>query len=116
MLPARASGQIWLWRIMKRPHTHMAYRLDHGPVARRLRRLVRKELDAAIDGLDERKANATRIHEARKHIKKARAIVILLRGALGSNYSRENERLRAAGRRLSELRDADAMLQTLSAL
>jgi len=94
----------------------MSYRLDRGPVARRLRRLVRKELDAAIGGLDAQKSSATGIHKARKHIKKARAIVTLLQEPLGKSYARENERLRAAARRLSELRDADAMLQTLASL
>jgi CHAD domain-containing protein len=94
----------------------MAFRLERRPIAKELRRLVRKELDAAIDGLDVGDANSIRIHDARKHIKKARAIVKLLRGPLGKSYARENARLRAAGQRLSGLRDAEAMLQTLEGL
>ena len=78
----------------------MAFRLEQRPIAKQLRRLVRKELDAAIDGLDVGDASALRIHDARKHIKKARAIVKLLRGPLGKSYARQNERLRAAGRPL----------------
>ena len=94
----------------------MAFQLEQRPLAKQLRRLVRKELDAAIDGLDVGNASAIRIHDVRKHIKKARAIVKLLRGPLGKSYARQNERLRAAGRRLSGLRDAEVMLQTLEDL
>ena len=94
----------------------MAFRLERRPIAKQLRRLVRKELDAAIDGLDVGDASAIRVHDVRKHIKKARAIVKLLRGPLGKRYARQNERLRAAGRRLSGLRDAEVMLQTLESL
>ena len=85
----------------------MAFRLEQRPLAKQLRRLVRKELDAAIDGLDVGHASAIRVHDVRKHIKKARAIVKLLRGPLGKSYARQNERLRAAGRRLSGLRGRD---------
>jgi CHAD domain-containing protein len=93
----------------------MAFRLERRSL-KQLRRVVRKELDAAIDGLAMATANPIRIHDARKHIKKARAIVKLLRRPLGRSYARENARLRAAGHRLSGLRDAEAMLQTLEGL
>ena len=91
----------------------MPFELERGPVARQLRRLVRKELDSALEGLGH---SRPRIHDARTHIKKARSIVKLLRRTLGKRYAREDARLRTAARRLSELRDAEALLQTFEAL
>ena len=92
----------------------MPFELEPGSLSRQLRRLVRKELDAAIEALNH--SGAPRIHDARKHIKKTRAIVKLLRRPLGKRYAKEDARLRAAGGGLSELRDAEVMLQTFAAL
>src|SRR5581483_2102675 len=50
------------------------------------------------------------IHEARKSVKKTRALLRLAKSELGDVRSRENVRLRDAGRRLSELRDAGAIV------
>jgi CHAD domain-containing protein len=94
----------------------MAFRLERRSLDKQLRRVVRKELDAAIDSLGAGDVGSLRIHDARKHIKKVRAVVKLLRGPLGKNYAQENARLRAAGNRLSDLRDAEVMLQTLEDL
>ena len=71
-------------------------------------------LDAAAEG-DGDLAEA--IHGARKDLKKIRAVLRLVRAELGDElYGAENERYRDAGRLLSESRDAEVKLQTLSAL
>lgn len=57
------------------------------------------------------------IHEARKDLKKLRAVVRLVRDELGDDlYREENHRYRDAGRRLSSARDAEVKLETLDAL
>jgi len=94
----------------------MAYRLTARPLARDVRRLVRKELDAAIARLAADEPGDIAVHEARKSIKKVRAIMKLLRKPLGNRFKRENGRLRDAGRRLGTLRDADVAGETLAGL
>ena len=91
----------------------MPFKLERGSLSKQLRRLVRKELEAAIEALS---PGAPRVHDARKHIKKTRAIVKLLRRPLGKRYAKEDGRLRAAGGGLSQLRDAEVMLETFTAL
>jgi CHAD domain-containing protein len=51
------------------------------------------------------------IHEARKSIKKTRALLKLMRMELGDCFDRDNLRLREIGQQLSEIRDAAAMLE-----
>jgi CHAD domain len=60
---------------------------------------------------------ATAIHEARKDLKKTRAVLRLVRDQLGKErYGRENARLREASRALSGSRDATVKAETLEAL
>ena len=57
------------------------------------------------------------VHEARKAIKRMRALARLLRDELGEQeFSRVNASLRSAGRRLGGARDADVRLATLREL
>ena len=57
------------------------------------------------------------IHDARKAIKKVRALLRLARGELGKrSYKRENRRFRNAGRYLSDLRDVQVMVNMLDTL
>jgi CHAD domain-containing protein len=57
------------------------------------------------------------VHEARKAIKRMRALARLLRPELGEQeFKRVNSSLRGAGRRLSAARDADVRLATLERL
>jgi CHAD domain-containing protein len=57
------------------------------------------------------------VHEARKAIKRMRALARLLRDELGEReFSRVNSSLRSAGRRLGGARDADVRLATLREL
>ena len=56
------------------------------------------------------------IHEARKSVKKVRAIRQLIETDRGRGLARSAKRLRAVNRTLSCLRDADAMIETLAKL
>ena len=96
----------------------MAYRLKADEsVVDGVKRVVVEEIDKAgamlrQEGVDQ----ATGIHEARKSFKKIRAVLRLVRPVLGSAYARENARFRDAGRELSELRDAEVLLQSFDQL
>jgi len=61
--------------------------------------------------------SAFNVHAARKQIKRARAALRLLRGALAqATYGREDAALRRAARALNTARDARVLLRTLDAL
>ena len=97
----------------------MAYRLERGEsVISGLKRVVREEIESAGDHLSGKK-KATRdeaIHDARKSLKKVRATLRLVRGEMGEAYVRENARLRDIAGRLSEFRDAFAIIGTFDDL
>src|SRR5213596_972790 len=96
----------------------MAYRIrPDESVARGLRRLVKKQLGSArkeLSRVDPPRDEA--IHEARKSVKKVRAIVELIEADHGGGLKGSRKRLRKVNRALSRLRDADAMLQVLGEL
>jgi CHAD domain-containing protein len=97
-----------------------AYRLKEGePLPEAIARVARGRIDNAIDELrgntDSTPVEA--VHEARKDMKKLRALLRLARGELGGQvYGRENACFRDAARELAGQRDADVMLETLKAL
>lgn len=73
---------------------------------------LRRQLAAALSALDKKRAEGLDVHEARKHIKRARAMLRLMRPAIGrSSYEHEDETLRAAARELNAHRDADVLLR-----
>jgi len=98
----------------------VAYRLgDEEELSAGIRRCGFDELDGAVEQLSTRVAEEPidAVHEARKSLKKTRALVRLVRPALGDRaYRRESETLRDAGRRLSGVRDAEVAVQTLDSL
>ncbi|MGB7763376.1 MAG: CHAD domain-containing protein [Bryobacteraceae bacterium] len=97
----------------------MAYRLQPGESVREgLRRIAREELASAAGGLRQATARTRddAIHEARKSVKKVRAILRLMRGELGGMYAVENRRLRDVSRRLAVYRDGMVMIETLDQL
>ena len=92
----------------------MAYRFKHGEsVAEGAKRVAREQIESAIKCLGDNTgaADGEKVHEARKRIKKVRALLRLVRPGLGPAYSVENRRLRDAGRKLSKLRDAVAVIE-----
>lgn len=97
-----------------------AYKLREGrPLPDELCRVARGRIDHALDEL-RGKTDSTpeeAVHEARKDMKKLRALLRLARGELGEDvYARENACFRDAARELAGTRDADVMLETLDAL
>ena len=97
----------------------MSYQLQHSENAGdNLCRICRKQLDAAIAvAKGEVKTNDTPVHEMRKHLKKARAALRLVRKEIGRGLFKEQDRaLRDAARLTSEVRDAEVRLQTVRQL
>jgi CHAD domain-containing protein len=86
-------------------------------VARGLRRLARKELRAAQEQLERSTPPQDEaIHEARKSLKKVRAIVELVDADDGRGLGGCRKLIRRVNRPLSRIRDADAMLEILAKL
>jgi CYTH domain-containing protein/CHAD domain-containing protein len=100
-------------------HGSGAYRLEPGETApaglqriaaARARKARRKLGEVASEG-------AVAIHAARKDLKKLRAVLRMLREALGEDsYRAQNRRYRDAGRLLSDTRDAEVKVETLDDL
>lgn len=97
----------------------MAFRLTpHERLDCEIKRVLNEEARAAAERLrvavngDGDEA----IHEARKSVKKIRAVLRLVRRELGGLYREENARFREIGQKLSELRDAGAMVETADGL
>jgi CHAD domain-containing protein len=97
-----------------------SFKLRQGePVPRGIARIARGRIDHAVDELEGRTDSSPEkaVHEARKDMKKLRAVVRLVRGEIGHHvYRRENATFRDAGQELSGVRDADVMLATLAKL
>ncbi len=81
------------------------------------RRVAQHEVKRALEALQVRRVSDEAVHRARKHLKKARAILRMLRPAIGDTaFTRENTALRDAARPLSTLRDGKALLDQLDAI
>jgi CHAD domain-containing protein len=97
-----------------------AYRLKEGEsLPDGLGRVARGRIDHAVDEL-RGKSDSTpeeAVHEARKDMKKLRALLRVARKELGKEtFAHENASFRDAARELAGTRDADVMLETLGAL
>src|SRR5947207_13860111 len=94
----------------------MSYQLRNGEtLGDNLSRICHKQIEAAICvAKDEVKTDDTPVHEMRKHLKKARAGLRLVRKEIGRGLFREQDRcLRNVARLTSEIRDAEVRLQTV---
>ena len=116
--PARARGIVNPGRARRVPSR--AFRLQRDePVGKGIARMAHgriihalEELGGATDSTPEEA-----VHEARKDVKKLRALLRLVRSSTSAKVrTRENEALRDVGRSLSGKRDADVMLATLAGL
>jgi CHAD domain-containing protein len=96
----------------------MAFRLrPDESVAHGLRRLAEKELRRARAELGRASPpTGDAIHEARKSVKKVRALLQLVEADDGRRLDACRKRLRSVSRTLSRLRDADAMLSVFEKL
>jgi CHAD domain-containing protein len=96
----------------------MAFQLKaNEPVGKGVKRIVRKQIDRALEELRSRGARDEAVHDARKGFKKVRAVLRLVRDELGDKvYRQENACFRDAGRPLTEVRDAKILIETLDKL
>jgi CHAD domain-containing protein len=98
----------------------LAFRFKEGEsIPRGIKRIVRKEIDKALDRLTGRTEvdRNEAVHDARKRFKKIRAVLRLVRPALGpQTYQRENACFRAAGKPLTEVRDFTVLVKVFDEL
>ncbi len=94
-----------------------SYRLKGGEApAEGIRRIALGRADKAVEELGGGEL-ADSIHSGRKDLKKLRSALRLVRGELGDDlYRAENRRYRDAGRLLARSRDAEVKVQTLRSL
>ena len=88
------------------------FHLKRGESVRKgLLRIVHEEVENAIRQFSNPKDLDEAVHEARKSIKRIRAVLRMLRPALGGVYQSANSDLRKIGQQLSALRDSQALLE-----
>ena len=91
----------------------MAFELDiKTPLAQDLPRLLREQMANAEHALRDMQG-AQAIHDARRHLKRARAMLRLLDDELRGPAAATDDALRAAGRHLSASRDATVLGATI---
>ncbi len=98
----------------------MPYKFERNEVlSEAFARTAREQLDQAQTALTEELESdpAVAVHTARKSVKKERALLRLMRGAVaGSDRQRQNDALRRAARQLSVARDTEVMIAALDDL
>lgn len=94
----------------------MAYRFElDESLADGVRRIGCEQIDEAIQQLSKNRDPHKGIHEARKSLKRLRALLRLARPALRKeDYVREYRSFRDIGRELSKARDAQAMVEAIN--
>jgi CHAD domain-containing protein len=83
-----------------------------------LQRICRKQIELALDITSgSKEAKDTPVHDTRRHLKKARAVMRLVRKEIGrALFKKHDHALRNVGRLISEIRDAEVRLQTVREL
>jgi CHAD domain-containing protein len=82
-----------------------------------IKRIVREEISQAIEEIDNpRLKRSEAIHEVRKHCKKIRGMLRLVRPQFEETYQFENAWFRDTAKGLAELRDAEAIIETYDSL
>jgi CHAD domain-containing protein len=95
----------------------MAYALSLDGIGDSIVRVAREQLDGAAEGLERPDDPVEAVHDARKRIKKSRALLRLARPAMRPAEFRERNRaLRDEARALSGTRDADVLVETVEEL
>ena len=98
----------------------MSYRLKaRESLPKGIKRIAAEEVAKAIDKLSSTQEQGIdeAVHQARKRLKKTRAVVRLVRDRLGKkSYKQENARFRDLGRNLANLRDIKVRIETLDNL
>jgi CHAD domain-containing protein len=97
----------------------MSYELRRDEsLGENLRRICRKQIELAIQVCNgDLEVRDTPVHETRRHLKKARAVLRLLRDGIGATEFDDQEScLRKVARSISQIRDAEVRLQTVREL
>jgi CHAD domain-containing protein len=97
----------------------MSYELrTDRSIGKNLRRIFRKEIEGALAvAQGKTEADDTPVHALRKHLKKARALLHLVREEIGERrFRRQDHWLRKVGRLTSAIRDAEVRWQTFRQL
>ena len=84
------------------------------PVSDEIKRIIHGKVESGIEHIDGEMETHETVHEVRKRCKEVRAAVRLVRPVLPT-YSEVNAHYRDAGRRLSDVRDAHAAIETFDA-
>jgi CHAD domain-containing protein len=118
---AIAAGKVVHEAVAARAERKRArrFRLDPDePVREGIGRVAHGQLDYAIAVVGGREGNGPEaLHDARKTLKRVRAVLRLCRSELGKDrFRQENTILRDAGRALSDTRDAQVLVETLDDL
>lgn len=80
-------------------------------VSEGVKRIIDGKVETGIEHIDGGMEHHETVHEVRKRCKEVRAAVRLVRPVLPT-YSEENARYRDAARRISDIRDAHAAIET----
>jgi hypothetical protein len=95
----------------------MSYKLRPGePLGKELQRVVKREFEKAADEISKDPYREEAVHEVRKSVKKVRAVLRLVRDALGKEYEVLNDELRSLAHQMSWLRDVDATVEIMKSL
>lgn len=96
----------------------MGYRFEVGEaLSLNSRRVANEQLSKAITELDDADLDVDeKVHQIRKRCKKLRALLRLIRPALGNTYSIENKRFRNVARKISYVRDVQVLVETFDDL
>lgn len=96
----------------------MNHKTDESTLATQLHQFARQQIDAALDyATNPAHDSQLAIHEIRRCLKRLRALLRLVREAVGETiYDRDQHYLRDLGQRLSTLRDGTVVQQTLDSL
>ncbi|HRN84100.1 MAG TPA: CHAD domain-containing protein [Hyphomicrobium sp.] len=96
----------------------MAFRFRlHEPIAKDFRRIGAEQIERALGQLSAGIDGAKEVHEARKCLKRLRALLRLGREGLGEEvFQAENARFRDIAGRLSSVRDDHVVIETLVGL
>jgi CHAD domain-containing protein len=118
---ALAAGKVVHDVVAERAERRRArrFRLDPDETVREgIGRIAHGQLDHAIALVEGREGKGPEgVHEARKALKRLRAVLRLCRKELGKDrFRQENAILRDAGRAMSDTRDAQVLVETLDGL
>jgi CHAD domain-containing protein len=95
----------------------MTFRLTRKKsIGPQLAHIVARESRKAAEEVAAKSPAEASVHEARTRVKKIRAVLHLLRSELGDDYTTLNKCSRSAAHRISAIRDADALIETMKSL